>query len=257
LVTANASARLIQHYVDNFRRLPWRSPPAESPPDPYRVWLSEVMLQQTTVATVTPRFERFIARWPTIEALAAASDEEILSEWAGLGYYARARNLIACSREVVRRGGFPTAAAGLRELPGIGAYTSAAIAAIAFGERAAAVDTNVTRVIARLHGLKQPARAEVERLLLEMMPVDRPGDLVQAMMDIGATICRPRNPRPAAIRKPIRNRSAVPFGRIVTASPGGPSAAARSGWSAVRPKDCSAAWRRFPVPSGATVNRPG
>jgi A/G-specific adenine glycosylase len=195
LVTANASARLIQHYVDNFRRLPWRSPPAESPPDPYRVWLSEVMLQQTTVATVTPRFERFIARWPTIEALAAASDEEILSEWAGLGYYARARNLIACSREVVRRGGFPTAAAGLRELPGIGAYTSAAIAAIAFGERAAAVDTNVTRVIARLHGLKQPARAEVERLLLEMMPVDRPGDLVQAMMDIGATICRPRNPR--------------------------------------------------------------
>jgi A/G-specific adenine glycosylase len=164
LVTANASARLIQHYVDNFRRLPWRSPPAESPPDPYRVWLSEVMLQQTTVATVTPRFERFIARWPTIEALAAASDEEILSEWAGLGYYARARNLIACSREVVRRGGFPTAAAGLRELPGIGAYTSAAIAAIAFGERAAAVDTNVTRVIARLHGLKQPARAEVERL---------------------------------------------------------------------------------------------
>jgi A/G-specific adenine glycosylase len=194
-VTANAAARLIQHYVDNFRRLPWRAPPGESPPDPYRVWLSEVMLQQTTVATVTPRFERFIARWPTIDALAAASDEEILSEWAGLGYYARARNLIACSREVSRRGGFPSTAAGLRELPGIGAYTSAAIAAIAFGEQAAAVDTNVARVIARLHCLKQPARADVERLLFDMMPPDRPGDLVQAMMDLGAAICRPKNPR--------------------------------------------------------------
>ena len=102
----------IQHYVDNFRRLPWRSPPGEPPPDPYRVWLSEVMLQQTTVATVQPRFERFVARWPTIEALAAASDEDILSEWAGLGYYARARNLIACAREVARRGGFPTTADG-------------------------------------------------------------------------------------------------------------------------------------------------
>ena len=194
-MTANAAARLIQHYVDNFRRLPWRSPPGESPPDPYRVWLSEVMLQQTTVATVTPRFERFIARWPTIEALAAASDEEILSEWAGLGYYARARNLIACAREVARRRGFPSTAAGLRELLGIGAYTSAAIAAIAFGERAAAVDTNVARVIARLGGLRRPARADVERLMLQMMPADRPGDLVQAMMDLGATICRPRNPR--------------------------------------------------------------
>ena len=154
MVTANAAARCIQHYVDNFRRLPWRSPPGEPPPDPYRVWLSEVMLQQTTVATVRPRFERFVARWPTVEALAAASDEEILGEWAGLGYYARARNLIACAREVARRGGFPTNRAELRKLPGIGAYTSAAIAAIAFGERAAAVDTNVERVVARLHGLE-------------------------------------------------------------------------------------------------------
>ena len=124
--------------MDNFRDLPWRSPPSAPPPDPYRVWLSEVMLQQTTVATVRPRFERFVQRWPTIEALAAASDEGILSEWAGLGYYARARNLIACAREVAKRSGFPTTAAGLRTLPGVGAYTSAAIAAIAFGERAAA-----------------------------------------------------------------------------------------------------------------------
>jgi A/G-specific adenine glycosylase len=194
-VTANAAALLIQHYVDNFRRLPWRSGPGEPRADPYRVWLSEVMLQQTTVATVTPRFERFVLRWSTIEALAAASDEDILREWAGLGYYARARNLIACAREVVRRGSFPATAAELRQLPGIGAYTSAAIAAIAFGEKAAAVDTNVERVIARLHALQQPARGELERLGLAMMPEDRTGDFVQAMMDLGATVCRPRNPR--------------------------------------------------------------
>jgi A/G-specific adenine glycosylase len=194
-VTANTAARLLQHYVDKFRRLPWRSPPGEEAPDPYRVWLSEVMLQQTTVAAVRPRFERFVERWPTVEALAAASDEAILAEWAGLGYYARARNLIACAREVARRGGFPQTAAGLRQLPGIGTYTSAAIAAIAFGERAAAVDTNVERVVARLHGLKRPSRPEVERLALEMMAADRPGDLVQAVMDLGATICRPKAPR--------------------------------------------------------------
>jgi len=154
-----------------------------------------VMLQQTTVATVTSRFERFVQRWPTVEALAAAPDEEILSEWAGLGYYARARNLIACAREVQRRGGFPQSSAELRQLPGIGAYTSAAIAAIAFGEHAPAVDTNVERVLARLSGLKRPSRSEVEERLLAMMADDRPGDLVQAMMDLGATICRPKRPR--------------------------------------------------------------
>ena len=194
-MTANIAERLLQHYVDNFRRLPWRSPPGGPAPDPYRVWLSEVMLQQTTVTTVQPRFERFVTRWPSVDALAAASDEAILGEWAGLGYYARARNLIACAREVVRRGGFPRTAAGLRELPGIGAYTSAAIAAIAFRERAAAVDTNVERVIARLHALARPTRSEIERFFVGIMPEDRPGDFVQAMMDLGATICRPSNPR--------------------------------------------------------------
>src|SRR5206468_616067 len=178
-----------------FRELPWRSPPGSAPPNPYRVWLSEVMLQQTTVAAVSPRFDRFTKRWPTVDALAAASDEAILAEWAGLGYYARARNLIACAREVVRRGGFPTSAAELRQLPGVGAYTSAAIAAIAFGEKVAAVDTNVDRVIARLHGLKRPSPVEIERLALAMTPADRPGDFVQALMDLGASICRPRNPR--------------------------------------------------------------
>jgi A/G-specific adenine glycosylase len=195
MVTANAATRLIEHYVDNFRRLPWRSPPGAPPPDPYRVWLSEIMLQQTTVATVKPRFERFVARWPTVEALAAASDEAILSEWAGLGYYARARNLIACARQLAGCGGFPRTRAELRQLPGIGNYTSAAIAAIAFGEKAPAVDTNVERVVARLHGLSKPARANIEMLFLELMPEKRPGDFVQAMMDLGASVCRPKRPR--------------------------------------------------------------
>jgi A/G-specific adenine glycosylase len=194
-VTANAAALLLQHYVDNFRRLPWRSAPGQRPPEPYRVWLSEVMLQQTTVAAVGPRFERFIARWPTIDALAQATDEAILSEWAGLGYYARARNLIACAREVARRGAFPRTAAELRQLPGIGAYTAAAIAALAFGESAAAVDTNVERVISRLKGLKQSTRTQIERLALEMIPDGRAGDFTQGMMDLGATICRSKSPR--------------------------------------------------------------
>ena len=194
MVTANAAALLLQHYVDNFRRLPWRAAPGEPAPDPYRVWLSEIMLQQTTVAAVRPRFERFVKRWPTIDALAAAADEDILSEWAGLGYYARARNLIACARELARRGEFPRTSAELRELPGIGAYTSGAIAAIAFGEHAAAVDTNVERVIARLHALHTPTRTEIEALVREIMPAGCSGDFTQAMMDLGATICRPKAP---------------------------------------------------------------
>ena len=207
MVTANAASRLIQHYVDNFRQLPWRSPPGKPAPDPYAVWLSEVMLQQTTVATVTPRFQRFLTRWPTIEALASAPDADILSEWAGLGYYARARNLIACAREVAARGGFPTSAAELRKLPGIGAYTSAAIAAIAFGEKAAAVDTNVERVISRLHGRTRVSRQEIEHDLLGMMQNQRPGDVVQALMDLGATICRPKQPRCGLC--PLRNDCAA------------------------------------------------
>ena len=166
--------------------------------DPYRVWLSEVMLQQTTVATVAPRFARFVERWPTIEALAAADDAAVLHEWAGLGYSARARNLIACARAVAKRGGFPRTEAGLRPLPGIGAYTAAAIAAIAFGERAVVVDTNVERVVARLFGVDRPvleARAELRSLADRITPHERPGDFAQAMMDLGATICRPRAPR--------------------------------------------------------------
>jgi len=194
MVTANAATRLLQHYVDNFRRLPWRSPPGDPPPDPYRVWLSEVMLQQTTVAAVVPRFERFVARWPTIEALASAPDEAVLAEWAGLGYYARARNLIACAREVARRGGFPRSATELRALPGLGDYTSAAIAAIAFGEPVAVVDTNARRVASRLHALAEPSAGDITRIVADLTPLDRAGDFAQAMMDLGATICRPKAP---------------------------------------------------------------
>ena len=189
-----AAKRLLDHYDRNARVLPWRSPPGKPPPDPYFVWLSEVMLQQTTVATVDPRFRRFVERWPTVEALAAASDAEVLSEWAGLGYYARARNLIACAREVAARGGFPSGEAELRALPGIGDYSAAAIAAIAFGRDAVVVDTNVARVVARLHGLRRPSRREIRCLAGAMTPAGRAGDFAQAMMDLGATICRPKAP---------------------------------------------------------------
>jgi len=191
-----AAKRLLDHYDQHRRALPWRSALGDTP-DPYRVWLSEVMLQQTTVATVIPRFLRFIIRWPTIEALAAAPPEEVLSEWAGLGYYARARNLIACAREVAELGGFPSSEAELRKLPGLGAYTAAAIAAIAFGEAATVVDTNIERVIARLRAIDRPiaeARVEIRALAAALTPTDRPGDHAQAMMDLGATICRPRKP---------------------------------------------------------------
>jgi A/G-specific adenine glycosylase len=192
---ANVAERLLQHYVDKSRVLPWRSPPGAPPPDPYRVWLSEVMLQQTTVAAVVPRFERFVQRWPTVEALAAASDEQVLGEWAGLGYYARARNLIACAREIASRGGFPGTDAELRKLPGIGDYTAAAIAAIAFGRPALVIDSNVERVTARLSGLRHPTKTQIRQAVAALTPAERAGDFAQAMMDLGATICRPRRPR--------------------------------------------------------------
>ncbi|QDP19262.1 A/G-specific adenine glycosylase [Sphingomonas xanthus] len=196
-----ATGRLLAHYDAHARPLPWRSPPGSPPPHPYLVWLSEVMLQQTTVASVEPRFHRFVARWPTLQSLAEAPEEQIFAEWAGLGYYARARNLIACARQVAERGGFPTHEAELRKLPGLGAYTAAAIAAIAFGRRAVVIDTNVARVIARLHALDRPLAAlgpDIRRLADSLTPDDRPGDFAQAMMDLGATLCRPRSPGCAA-----------------------------------------------------------
>lgn len=193
------AARLLEWYDANRRHLPWRAPPGAPPPDPYRVWLSEVMLQQTTVAAVVPYFEKFLARWPSVAALAAASDADVLAAWAGLGYYARARNLIACARAVVQGGGhFPRTEAGLRALPGLGAYTAAAVAAIAFGERTAVVDANVERVIARLGAIETPlpaARREIRAAVERLTPAERPGDFAQAMMDLGAMVCTARVPR--------------------------------------------------------------
>ena len=167
--------------------------------DPYRVWLSEIMLQQTTVAAVTPYYARFLMRWGNVQALAAAPIEEVLKAWAGLGYYARARNLHACARAVVEQHGgeFPQTEAVLRALPGIGAYTAAAIAAIAFDAPASPVDGNIERVVARLFAVAEPlpaAKPELRRLARELTPQRRAGDFAQAMMDLGATICTPKKP---------------------------------------------------------------
>lgn len=189
---ASAATRLLDHYRAHARLLPWRALSGAARTDPYRVWLSEVMLQQTTVATVVPRFLRFVERWPTVEALAAAPDAEVLHEWAGLGYYARARNLIACAKAVAAMGGFPDTEAGLRALPGIGDYTAAAIAAIAFGRDTAAIDTNVERVVARLHATSD--KGAIREGAAALVPTGQAGDFAQAMMDVGATICRPRTP---------------------------------------------------------------
>jgi len=193
---------LLNWYDDHARALPWRNPPGAARPEdpawPYRVWLSEVMLQQTTTAAVRPYFEAFTARWPSIESLAAASEEEVMAAWAGLGYYSRARNLVKCARIVAQRGGFPQTEAQLRELPGLGAYTAAAIAAIAFEERAVVVDANVERVVARLFAIDEPlpgARGPIRARTDAITPAARAGDFAQAMMDLGATICTSRAPR--------------------------------------------------------------
>ena len=192
------SAKLLAHYDAHARVLPWRDKPGVAA-DPYRIWLSEIMLQQTTVAAVAPYYTRFLARWPTVEALAAADEAELMAAWAGLGYYARARNLIACARAVVAEHGgrFPRSEAALRALPGIGAYTAAAIAAIAFGEAATVIDANVERVVARLFAIATPlpaGKAEIRAAAETLTPPNRPGDFAQAMMDLGATLCTPRDP---------------------------------------------------------------
>jgi A/G-specific adenine glycosylase len=192
------SDKLLAWYDCHARVLPWRAPPGAQPPDAYRVWLSEVMLQQTTVAAVIPYFERFIARWPSVTALAAAEDSEVMAAWAGLGYYARARNLLACARAVCLQGGaFPQTEAELRKLPGLGAYTAAAVAAIAFGARAVVVDANVERVVARLLAISEPlpkARPAIRNGAEAITPAHRSGDFAQAMMDLGAGVCTSRNP---------------------------------------------------------------
>lgn len=194
---------LLGWYDAHARTLPWRVGPGTktgSPrQDPYRVWLSEVMLQQTTVAAVGKYYARFLELWPTVGDLAAADDSAVMAEWAGLGYYARARNLIACARAVAAAGGaFPDSEDALRALPGLGAYTAAAVAAIAFDRRAVVVDANVERVVARLFLIETPlpaARAAIRAAAEAITPDQRPGDFAQAMMDLGATICTPKRPR--------------------------------------------------------------
>lgn len=200
---------LLAWYDSHRRRLPWRAEAGETP-DPYRVWLSEIMLQQTTVAAVGPYFEAFVRRWPTVEELAEASLEEVLQSWAGLGYYRRARLLHACAKTVQReRGGlFPRDIEALRRLPGIGPYTAGAIAAIAFDARVSAVDGNVERVLARIYALEEAfpspkAKNELRKLADGLLPESRCGDYAQALMDLGATVCAPRNPSCASC--PWRN----------------------------------------------------
>ncbi|WP_374944408.1 A/G-specific adenine glycosylase [Sphingomonas sp.] len=192
-------ARLLDWYDAHRRDLPWRAKPGEAV-EPYRVWLSEVMLQQTTVAAVRPRFATWVARWPTFAALAAADDADVMAAWAGLGYYARARNLVAAAKTVVadHDGAFPRTEAALRKLPGFGAYTAAAVAAIAFGERAVVVDANVERVVARLFAISVPlpgARPAIRAAADSITPDARAGDFAQGMMDLGSGVCTPRAPK--------------------------------------------------------------
>lgn len=193
-------AALLNWYDARARSLPWRAPPgSEARTDPYRVWLSEVMLQQTTVPHAAPYFHAFTARWPTVPDLAGADDAEVMAAWAGLGYYARARNMLKAARAVTADHGgvFPDTEAGLLALPGVGAYTAAAVAAIAFDRPANVVDGNVERVMARLFAIETPlpaARAELRRLAAGFVTDHRPGDWAQALMDLGATVCRPKSP---------------------------------------------------------------
>jgi A/G-specific adenine glycosylase len=189
---------LLAWYDRHRRILPWRAAPRETP-DPYRVWLSEIMLQQTTVKTVAPYFLRFIQRWPDVRSLAAAPLQDVLKAWAGLGYYARARNLHACAQALVKEhaGEFPPDEIALRTLPGIGAYTAAAIAAIVFDRPAMPVDGNIERIVARLFALEEPlpaAKSKIRKLAEVLTPARRAGDFVQALMDLGATICTPQRP---------------------------------------------------------------
>ncbi|GLO72029.1 A/G-specific adenine glycosylase [Phaeobacter inhibens] len=197
------SSILLEWYDQHARSLPWRISPADRAggvwPDPYRIWLSEVMLQQTTVAAVKDYFHRFTSRWPTVTDLADALDADVMAEWAGLGYYARARNLLKCARVVALDYGgiFPNTYDGLIALPGIGPYTAAAISAIAFDRQATVLDGNVERVMARLYDIHVPlptSKPQLKEKAAALTPAERPGDHAQAVMDLGATICTPRNP---------------------------------------------------------------
>ncbi len=199
----NVSAALLDWYDRHAREMPWRVGPKDRAagvvPDPYRIWLSEVMLQQTTVAAVRDYFMRFTSRWPDVAALAAASDDQVMGEWAGLGYYARARNLLKCARVVAEEhdGRFPESYDALLKLPGIGPYTAAAISAIAFDRPKTVLDGNVERVMARLFNIQEPlpgSKPVLKEHAASLTPEIRPGDYAQAVMDLGATICSPKSP---------------------------------------------------------------
>jgi A/G-specific adenine glycosylase len=201
-VTASISDILLGWYDAHARDLPWRLPPGAALPDdpdwPYRVWLSEVMLQQTTVAAVKPYFAKFVTIWPSVADLAAAEEDAVMAAWAGLGYYSRARNLVKCAAAVAEMGRFPQTEAELRRLPGLGDYTAAAIAAIAFGKRAVVVDANVERVVARLFAIDEPlpkARKPIRAKADVITPFNRAGDFAQALMDLGSQICTSKAPR--------------------------------------------------------------
>jgi len=235
-------AALLAWYDANARRLPWRVGPRDHAAgvraDPYRVWLSEVMLQQTTVPHATPYFLEFTRRWPAVSDLAAAGDAEVMAAWAGLGYYARARNLLACARAVAggHGGVFPDTEAGLRALPGVGAYTAAAVAAIAFDRPANVVDGNVERVVARLFAVETPlpeAKAELKRLAGTLVADARPGDWAQALMDHGAMVCRPK--QPLCDRCPVRSF-------CVAFAQGDPQGFPRRTARAQRPRRHGVAW---------------
>ena len=195
---------LLNWYGREGRELPWRIHPrwrrAASAPDPYSVWLSEVMLQQTTAATAAGYYRAFLSRWPTVEDLAAADDSEVMAAWAGLGYYARARNLLKCARRIAGEfgGEFPAEVSELTKLPGIGPYTASAVSSIAFGRPSAAVDGNIERVLSRLFAVDQPyakAKSRIRALAGKLCPAEQPGDWLQALMDLGALVCRPRHPK--------------------------------------------------------------
>jgi len=197
--SGDISRALLAHYSANARDLPWRSPPGSKPADPYHVWLSEIMLQQTTVAAVIPYFQKFTARWPGFTALAAASDADVMAAWAGLGYYARARNLLKCARLIAAEyaGKLPETEAELLALPGVGTYTAAAIAAIAFGQRAVVVDANIERVVSRLFAISEPlptSKAAIRVATASITPDEASGDFAQAMMDLGAGLCTVKAP---------------------------------------------------------------
>jgi A/G-specific adenine glycosylase len=197
--TGDIARNLLAHYDRNARDLPWRKRPGQGLPDPYHVWLSEIMLQQTTVAAVVPYFHRFTERWPDFGSLARANEADVMAEWAGLGYYARARNLIKCARAVLSEhgGSLPQSEAELLKLPGVGPYTAAAVAAIALGQRAVVVDANVERVISRLFAISTPlprAKPFIVEATDTITPERRAGDFAQAMMDLGAGLCSARKP---------------------------------------------------------------